>query len=199
MTDSVSTGGAATAGAPGRPGWRVALRRSGALPRLAGFTPHVAGTPPLRLDTPASDIDLLCHAPDPQAFARHLWREFGAERGFALWQWRGASRPVLARFQAQGWAFEIFGAAEPVAEQAGWRHFVVERRLLALGGTKLRRAVRAARQRGMKTEPAFASVLGLEGDPYAALLALWGAPPARLRALLAQALHAAPDRAPGPR
>ncbi|MDQ1081069.1 DUF4269 domain-containing protein [Pseudoroseomonas cervicalis] len=182
-----------------RPDWRAALRRSFALRRLAGFDPHVAGTPPLRLATPASDLDLLCHAPDPAAFARHLWREFGAERGFALWQWRGAPRPVLARFRAEGWEFEIFGAAQPVAEQAGWRHFVVERRLLALGGTKLRRAVRAARQRGMKTEPAFASVLGLEGDPYAALLALWGAPPARLRALLAQALHAAPDRAPGSR
>lgn len=165
----------------------MALRRSGALRRLAGFDPHVAGTPPLRLDTPASDIDLLCHAPDAVAFSAHLWREFGGESGFALWQWRGAGRPVLARFRAEGWAFEIFGAAQPVAEQAGWRHFVAERRLLALGGAPLRRAVRAARGRGLKTEPAFAAALGLGGDPYAALLALWEAPPGRLRALLARA------------
>lgn len=176
-----------TEAATTRPGWRVALRRSGALARLAGFDPHVAGTPPLRLDTPASDIDLLCHAPDPTAFAAQLWRQFGAEPGFALWQWRGAARPVLAHFRAEGWEFEIFGAAQPVEEQAGWRHFVAERRLLALGGAKLRRAVQAARRRGMKTEPAFASVLGLQGDPYAALLPLCDAPAEALRALLAQA------------
>jgi hypothetical protein len=53
-----------------------------------------------------------------------------------------------------------------------WRHLIVERRLLALGGRGFRTAVLALRQRGMKTEPAFAASLGLKGDPYLALLDL---------------------------
>ncbi|MCW5738348.1 MAG: DUF4269 domain-containing protein, partial [Enhydrobacter sp.] len=71
-----------------------------------------------------------------------------------------------------GWAIEMFGDARPVAEQRGWRHFVIERRLLALGGTALHAAVMKRRRDGLKTEPAFADVLRLGGDPYLALLDL---------------------------
>jgi hypothetical protein len=57
-------------------------------------------------------------------------------------------------------------------EQTAWRHFLVERRLLELGGPVFRAAVACERAHGMKTEPAFAAVLRLEGDPYRALLYL---------------------------
>ena len=87
-------------------------------------------------------------------------------------QWVGGGRPVIASFTAHGWPFEIFAAAEPVADQAGWRHFLVEQRLLAQGGARFREAVMALRRRGLKTEPAFARALGIGGDPYAALLVL---------------------------
>jgi hypothetical protein len=59
-----------------------------------------------------------------------------------------------------------------VAEQAGWRHFVVEQRLLAQGGQSLAATVMALRRGGLKTEPAFAAALKLRGDPYHALLEL---------------------------
>jgi hypothetical protein len=57
----------------GRPPYADALARTGLLARLAPFDPHVAGTPPLGLDLPSSDIDLLCFAPDAVAFARAMW------------------------------------------------------------------------------------------------------------------------------
>ncbi len=60
----------------------------------------------------------------------------------------------------------------PVEQQRGWRHLVVEQRLLALGGEGLLEAVLALRRQSMKTEPAFAAVLKLTGDPYLALLDL---------------------------
>lgn len=155
-----------------RPAYTKALADSGVLTLLAAFDPHVAGTPPLGLDLPDSDIDILCHAPDPQVFAAAVWEFCRDQPGFALWQWQGSDRPVVARFHCAGWLFELFGQARPIAEQLGWRHFAIERRLLALGGEPLRAAVMARRHAGAKTEPAFAQVLGLNGDPYAALLTL---------------------------
>ncbi len=155
--------------------------------RLSGFDPHVAGTPPLGLDVATSDIDILCHAPDPIGFARRVWDSFRGEQDFVLRQWTEKDRPVIASFRAHGWMFEIFGAVQPVAEQAGWRHFQVERRLLALGGPGFRDNLIARRRAGAKTEPAFAAALGLPGDPYAAMLELADQSDAALVALLARA------------
>jgi len=155
-----------------RPAYSEALADSGVLNRLAAFDPHIAGTPPLGLDLPNSDIDILCNAPDPQAFAAAVWAAYRDLPGFAMWQWQGSDRPVVARFHYADWLFELFGQACPVAEQLGWRHFAIEQRLLALGGEPFRAAVMARRHAGAKTEPAFAQVLGLPGDPYTALLTL---------------------------
>lgn len=157
-----------------------ALRASEALQRLAMFDPHVAGTLPLRVSVEGSDIDILCHAPDLDGFAQVVWRHFAQQQDFSLHQWARDGRAVIARFEAHGWPFEIFGSSQPVHEQAGWRHFEVERRLLDLGGEDMRVAVLALRQNGTKTEPAFARVLGLQGDPYAAMLDLGGRTDAEL-------------------
>ncbi|MET0241758.1 MAG: DUF4269 domain-containing protein [Sphingobium sp.] len=169
-------------------GYEAALQSAGILAVLAQFDPHVAGTPPLGLDMPGSDIDILCHAPDAGAFARAVWAAFAEHAGFAMHQWTSSVRPVIASFRAEGWEFEIFGDAVPVREQAGWRHFMVERRLLALGGEGFRTAVMQARSTGMKTEPAVAAVLGLGGDPYAALLMIEDWEDERLIALLRDGL-----------
>lgn len=155
-----------------RPSYSDALDRSGLLAALARFDPHVAGTPPLGLDLPGSDIDVLCHAPDAHAFASAVWDFAGSLEAFTIRQWTGDGRPVVGAFRVHGWPVELFGEATPVAHQRGWRHFEVERRLLALGGETLRAAVMKRRRDGMKTEPAFADVLRLTGDPYLALLDL---------------------------
>lgn len=156
---------------------------------LAPFDPTPIGTPPLGLDGPDSDIDIACHAADLAAFADHLWDAFATFDDFSLHQWREDGRPVIAAFRAQGWSIEVFGAATPVAEQTGYRHFVVERRLLGLGGAALRAAVQGARRSGAKTEPAFAAVLGLAGDPYRALLDLGTHDDAALGTLIDRALR----------
>lgn len=147
-----------------------ALQRLDLLAALARFDPHVAGTPPLGLDLPGSDIDVLCHVADTDAFARTVWDFASNHERFAIHQWTGERRPVVASFVAHGWTIEIFGASCPVVQQSGWRHFTVERRLLMLGGDIFRTAVMERRRGGLKTEPAFAEVLGLAGDPYSALL-----------------------------
>ncbi|WP_159997640.1 DUF4269 domain-containing protein [Roseomonas sp. 18066] len=171
-------------GARLRPDYREALRRGSLLSRLAAFDPHVAGTPPLGLDLPGSDIDVLCFAPDAIAFAAAVWDAFSEAPGFRMRQWRRGDRPVVAEFTLEGWPVEVFGQARPVAEQHGWRHFRVESRLLAMGGPPFRAAVKRHREAGRKTEPAFALVLGLAGDPHQALLELEARPDEVLRTAL---------------
>ena len=160
-----------------------ALAQAGVMDALAAFDPHVAGTPPLGIDLPSSDIDILCEAPDLAAFTAHLRHSFGAMSQFMLLERRDLDA-VIARFTGHGWPFEIFGQAIPVAPQHGWRHFEVERRLLALGGDALREQVMAWRRSGLKTEPAFAAALKLPGDPYAAMLDLGKRDDATLLALI---------------
>jgi hypothetical protein len=176
-----------------RPPYRDAVRNSGILTILAAFDPHLAGTPPLGIALPASDLDVLCHAPDAAAFSRVVWEAFSAYPEFSLRQWTSDGRPVIASFYAFGWPFEIFGAAIPVHQQQGWRHFEIERRLLALGGEAFRAEIMEARRTNMKTEPAFAAVLGLGGNPYEALLALESRADEELAGLLRQAGYAAAD------
>lgn len=180
-----------------RPPYRDALRNSGILTILAAFDPHLAGTPPLGIALPASDLDVLCHAPDAAAFTRVLWEAFSAYPEFSLRQWTQGDKPVIASFYAFGWPFEIFGAATPVHAQQGWRHFEIERRLLALGGEAFRARIMEARRANLKTEPAFAVTLGLDGDPYEALLALEAETDTGLAAVLARAGYTATTTAPG--
>lgn len=149
-----------------------ALAECGVLVALASFDPRVAGTPPLGLDLPGSDIDVLCFAPDAHGFTDAVWHNFSTAPDFTAKQLTRTPRPVVASFEVAGWRIELYGEAIPVAQQRGWRHFAVERRLLGLAGEGLRRQVLALRHLGLKTEPAFAAALKLRGEPYLALLDL---------------------------
>ena len=156
-----------------RPPYTQAIEESGVLVVLAAFDPHVAGTPPLGIATPTSDIDILCACDDDgSAFTDAVVAAFAAAPGFTIAQWRTGRRAIVARFHCCAWEIEIFAEATPVGQQAGWRHFLVERRLLQLAGEPLREAIVAAKRSGRKTEPAFAAALQLAGDPYEALLGL---------------------------
>lgn len=133
---------------------------------LADFDWRIVGTPPLGIGTANSDIDIICHAPDYEQFAEIVWASFGYYLDFYLRQWTSGERCVVCDFFFDGWKFQIFGDQRIVVEQPAWRHFVVEERLLAIGGATLRQRVLAERAQGLKTEPAFAKVLGLQGDPF---------------------------------
>lgn len=155
------------------PSYKDAIHHTGILDLLAPFDPEVVGTLPLGITLPDSDIDIVCHAPDPDAVSQLIWTAFSSADDFALYRWSARGRPLIAKFEAEGWPFEVFVSSEPVAEQSGWQHFVVERQLLGLAGSHLRDQIVTLRMQGMKTEPAFATALGLPGDPYQAMSDLY--------------------------
>jgi hypothetical protein len=150
---------------------------------LAPFEPTLVGTFPLGLQVVGSDIDVICQAPDFAAFEIVLSTWFSGA-GVVAEDWLRDERALSVRFAVMDTPLEVYCEHTPVSEQLGFRHMAVEARLLAVGGAGLREGVRALKARGVKTEPAFARVLGLGGDPYLALLELESWSLAELRSLL---------------
>jgi Domain of unknown function (DUF4269) len=153
---------------------------------LAAYTPALVGTFPLGLTVAGSDIDIACYAPDAALFQLDLERSLAA-RSIAA-EPRRFGGTVVAGFVHDGTPYEVFAEGKVVHQQAGFRHMIVEGRVLVLGGTVLRARIIEMKRAGTKTEPAFAQVLGLAGDPYAAVLALERSSDDELRGLVSSAL-----------
>ncbi|MEM8702212.1 MAG: DUF4269 domain-containing protein [Pseudomonadota bacterium] len=155
---------------------------------LAEFNPIVIGTPPLGIATKSSDIDIACSTQDFDGFARVTRRTFGEMRSFSIQTPDHLPDPaIIASFVALGWEIEIFCQHVATEDQWGVRHFHIEKRLLALR-PQLRERIVDLKQGGLKTEPAFARVLRLSGDPYEALLHLEGLLDEQLEELLDAAI-----------
>lgn len=155
----------------------LALRDLNLFEALAVYDPLLAGTIPLGIDLPESDLDVICYAPDLEVFMETVRRCFQQFPGFSLCRKLIRSSPVVvARFSFRGFPVEIFGQSVPSARQYAFRHMLVEHRLLESGGEGFRQKVMELKRQGSKTEPAFARLLGLEGDPYETILEVegWG-------------------------
>ena len=139
---------------------------------LARYEPMVIGTPPLGIDVSASDIDVACTADDLRQFKSDAQRCFSRQAAFMINDLDWLQAPAAkASFFVHGWEVELFCQALPIREQWGVRHFLIEQRILELA-PHLRDQVIALKNFGLKTEPAFARLLALDGDPYEAMLSL---------------------------
>lgn len=158
-------------GSPRQQAAYATLRAHRVLESLQAYDPILVGTIPIGIDLPGSDLDIICHCADLEAFSQALHTHFAHAPG---WQVRTVDVrgvwAVVANFHLDGFAVEVFGQDIPTRTQLGYRHMVVEHALLQRLGAAFRDQVLAYRREGLKTEPAFARALGLEGDPYLALL-----------------------------
>lgn len=166
------------------------LQGLGVFQLLAEHTPTLAGTYPLDLATESSDLDILCCAQDLDAFAARVELLYGGESPVNL---KRALKPggptVIASFTRQGLKIELYAQSLAVTHQRAYRHMLVESRLLEIGGEPTRQAVLALKLAGVKTEPAFCQVFGLDGEPYETLLALYELDTPALRRLAARRLR----------
>ena len=160
------------------------LERESIFGLLSEFDPVWAGTIPIGCSIEGSDIDIVCHADDIDAFMRRMEGLFGRREGFEARR-RNASTAVC-RFVCDGMPVEIFVSDVPSRQSNGYRHMEVERRVLALADGRFRNAVVELKRTGMKTEPAFARLLGLEGDAYESVLALESCSDAEIRRALGE-------------
>lgn len=138
---------------------------------LRAFTPILAGTIPLNINIDGSDLDILSCFEDEDEFAKSLNASFSQHEKFTIRKKEiGGIPTIIANFFVDGFEMEVFGQPIPVTEQNGYCHMVIEYKILQLKGEAFRLEIIRLKELGIKTEPAFAKLLGLEGDPYKALL-----------------------------
>lgn len=144
---------------------------------LQYYHPVLVGTVPIGIDLPGSDLDILCEVHDFHRFEELIFLSFQDcdEFRYSSKTVNGIPR-VVVNFRCGGWPIEIFGQPVPTTRQNGYKHMIVEHRILQIWGNSGRRMIRDLKSRGFKTEPAFAKLLKLEGDAYDTLLKMydWG-------------------------
>lgn len=149
---------------------------------LAPYAPVLAGTFPLGIEVEGSDLDIVCQTDDLLEFRNLMEKEFGRLSDFSV-KISGEKDVLTCNFMAENFPVEVYASAQDPLLGNGYRHMWVEYRLLDLLGDTFKEEIIALKKAGIKTEPAFARVLGLDGDPYRAVLALENWPDDRLKSL----------------
>lgn len=140
---------------------------------LANFHPILTGTVPLSIDIPSSDLDICCEVYQPKSFAATVAKQYGHLPNFKV-------QPIIVnhvlttviQFRYGQWLIELFGHPLPPVQQQAYRHMIVEHRVIGLANANFCETIITLKRKGIKTEPAFAQLLNLPGNPYEALLSL---------------------------
>lgn len=139
---------------------------------FSSYTPLLCGTIPIAIDIESSDLDIIMEVHDFECFKHEVRSHYGKLDEFALNKLTmNGTTTVLCNFKFEGMDFELFAQPIPVDQQNAYRHMIIEHHLL-LTHPQIRQEIINLKKQGLKTEPAFAQVLGLLGDPYEALLIL---------------------------
>lgn len=113
----------------------------------------------------------ICACEDHTKFATKLSELFASKPNFQIYTHKAQGLAVTtATFRTPHFEIEIFGQNRPTTQQNAFRHMIVEYQILHQKGPEFKAKVKQLKAEGHKTEPAFAKLLGLEGNPYEALL-----------------------------
>lgn len=143
----------------------------------------IVGTYPIDINISSSDIDIIMSCNDLNDLRSRLIEGFSDYKAFKV----KLEEVLIASFICEGLVIEIYADNKPIESFNSYRHLVIEEKLLILLGDEFRSRVIALKEAGIKTEPAFARLLKLSGDPYDALLRLEGMRDQDLKNLYIQA------------
>lgn len=135
------------------------------------FNPILVGTIPINIDTEKSDLDIICSWINKNDFLSVLTSSFKGKKDFELFEKnKNGKQVVVAKFTLEEFSVEVYGQDTPTTEQNGYRHLIVEYKVLQEKGEDFRLKVIELKRQGYKTEPAFAMLLGLKNDPFQEML-----------------------------
>lgn len=138
--------------------------------KLSDYNPILCGTLPIGIDIEGSDLDIIMEVFEPEKFERKIKSFFYHKENFIFKNTVIRNTPVAkANFFHAGFEFELFGQPQSVKKQYAYLHMVIEKYLIT-NYPSMKEEVLVLKRSGMKTEPAFCKVLGLEGDPFEVLI-----------------------------
>lgn len=147
-----------------------AITKLGIMVDLQMYNPILCGTIPIGIDIGTSDLDIVMEVYDFADYEQQVSNLYSEKKGFTLQRKEIRDVPVSkANFVFADFEFELFAQPQPVEQQNAYLHMLIEHALLERNPT-MREEIIQLKQQGVKTEPAFAQVLQLKGDPYKALL-----------------------------
>ena len=149
------------------------IKKHKVLEKLKKYNPILTGTIPIEIDVPESDLDIICECQNHSEFKAYLLDQFSQKKDFKVYSiLQNDIESTIAEFKTDNFLFEIFGQNIPTERQDAYRHMIIERNILEEKGFEFKQKVKDLKSSGIKTEPAFAKLLGLEGNPYIELLKL---------------------------
>ncbi len=138
--------------------------------KLKEYSPLLAGTFPIGINIEGSDLDIICQFKNENDFTGILQQYFQDNDNFTLKEITvNGEKSVVLNFILKGFPIEIFGQNKPVTKQNAYRHMIVEYKILQQKGEDFKQKIIELKKKGIKTEPAFGLLLGLE-NPYEDLL-----------------------------
>jgi hypothetical protein len=147
------------------------LTKNKILEHLSDFDPILVGTIPININIENSDLDIICYWKNKAEFITKLNSAFGNEYEYIIREAHiDNQESVIANFKIEGFEIEIFGQNIPTKSQNGYKHMLIEYEILQTKGESFRLEIIKLKQNGYKTEPAFAHLLDLKGNPYQELL-----------------------------
>ncbi|MCR1027044.1 DUF4269 domain-containing protein [Cellulophaga baltica] len=149
------------------------IKKHKVLEKLKKYNPILTGTIPIEIDVPESDLDIICECQNHSEFKAYLLDQFSQKKDFKVYSiLQNDIESTIAEFKTENFLFEIFGQNIPTEKQDAYRHMIIETNILEEKGFEFKQKVKDLKSSGIKTEPAFAKLLGLEGNPYIELLKL---------------------------
>ena len=141
--------------------------------KLKAYKPILTGTIPIGIDLPESDLDIICECSNHNEFTEIISSLYSSKNNFEIRTsiWNGLKSTIVT-FQSGEFEIEIFGQDCPTKNQNAYKHMIIEHQILNSKDYEFRTKIMELKRKGLKTEPAFAKLLGLSGNPYGELLKL---------------------------
>lgn len=147
------------------------LTQLGLFKTLKNYEPLLAGTIPINIDLPHSDLDIVCQCTSSTDFQQTVTHHYKNLDRFEVRKTNKQGLDTLiCSFYFKEIKIELFAQDRPSKEQHAYRHMLIEHEILCAKGEPFRQKVILLKKQGLSTEHAFAELLGISGDPYEALL-----------------------------
>lgn len=142
--------------------------------KLKEYSPILAGTVPIEIDIAGSDLDLIFEVDlrfEEDFLDDLMWSKFIPDDVRVEYPIINGEKCITLNFMLEEFPVEIFGQNKPTTQQNAYLHMIAEHKILLEKGEEFKQKIIELKKQGIKTEPAFGILLGLE-NPYEDLLKL---------------------------